>query len=39
MCLKVGILVGIRAKKGKVMITASHNEKNDNGVKIVEQDG
>ena len=36
------LLVGLRAKMTTlcgVMITASHNHKDDNGVKIVEQDG
>lgn len=41
-CFRVGLLVGLRAKMTTlcgVMITASHNHKDDNGVKIVEQDG
>ena len=41
-CFRVGLLVGLRAKLTTlcgVMITASHNHKDDNGVKIVESDG
>jgi phosphoacetylglucosamine mutase len=41
-CFRVGILVALRAKLtmlGGVMITASHNQKDDNGVKIIESDG
>lgn len=41
-CFRVGILVALRAKlttRVGVMITASHNQKDDNGVKIVESDG
>jgi len=41
-CFRVGMLAAVRARQtGRmgVMITASHNEKQDNGVKIVERDG
>lgn len=41
-CFRVGILVACRAKMKYltgVMITGSHNKKDDNGVKIVESDG
>ena len=41
-CFRVGILVALRAKMttlSGVMITASHNAKEDNGVKIIECDG
>ena len=39
---RVGLVVGMRAKvKGTcgVMVTASHNQHEDNGVKIIEPDG
>jgi phosphoacetylglucosamine mutase len=41
-CFRVGILVALRAKMGTccgVMVTASHNQKEDNGVKIMDADG
>ena len=41
-CFRVGILVALRAKltsRVGVMITASHNQKDDNGVKIIDSDG
>lgn len=41
-CFRVGILVAIRAKitgRCGIMITASHNDWCDNGVKIIEHDG
>ena len=41
-CFRVGVLVALRAKLTQlsgVMITASHNQKDDNGVKIIESDG
>ena len=41
-CFRVGVLVAMRAKLTQlsgVMITASHNQKDDNGVKIIESDG
>ena len=39
---RVGLVVGMRARgvgKCGVMVTASHNQHEDNGVKIVEPDG
>ena len=41
-CYRVGVLVALRAKLTNltgVMITASHNQKDDNGVKIIEGNG
>lgn len=39
---RCGILVALRAKMttlSGLMVTASHNHKDDNGVKIIEADG
>ena len=41
-CFRVGLLSALRAKVTSlcgVQITASHNQKEDNGVKIIERDG
>jgi len=41
-CFRVGIIAALRAKVTSlcgVQITASHNMKDDNGVKIIEKDG
>jgi len=41
-CFRIGLVVAIRAKitgLNGVMITASHNQHQDNGVKIIEKDG
>ena len=41
-CFRCGILVAIRAKmegSSGLMITASHNHRDDNGVKIIEHNG